>query len=118
MAVRSRASWIVAVAALAFAGAVLASTGKADAYVNPFAHGSWAPSRIDMGVDYIPSRREPVRAIGGAQILGSDRHSGWPGGHYIWYRLLGGDHKGEIIYVAENLRHLVPAGTRVHAGQK
>jgi len=91
---------------------------SASAYVNPFAHGGWEPARIDMGVDYIPTRLEPVRAIGAAKILGSDSHSGWPGNHYIWYQLLGGKQKGEIIYVAEKLRHLAPAGKHVDKGQK
>ena len=87
-------------------------------YVNPLKHGSWLPGRIDMGVDLVPSRRQPVVAIGDAKILGSDSHSGWPGGHFIWYRLLDGDHAGNIIYVAEHLTSLVPAGTRVSAGQR
>ena len=82
-------------------------------YVNPFKHQSWYAGRIDMGVDYMPNHRYPVRAIGKAKILGSDSHSGWPGGHFLWYKLLRGDHKGDIIYVAETLKKLVPAGTKV-----
>jgi hypothetical protein len=58
-----------------------------------------------------------VRAIGKAKILGSDSHSGWPGGHFLWYKLLRGDHKGDIIYVAETLKKLVPAGTKVAPGE-
>jgi hypothetical protein len=69
-----------------------------------------------MGVDYMPNHRYPVRAIGEAKILGSDRHSSWPGGHFIWYELLRGDHKGDIIYVAETLKKLIPAGTKVEPG--
>ncbi|MFN8162604.1 MAG: hypothetical protein U0R26_02015 [Solirubrobacterales bacterium] len=87
-------------------------------YVNPFATGDWTVSRTDMGVDYMPSRREPVVAIGRALILGSSMKSGWPGGAFIWYRLLGGDHAGSIVYVAEHLRKLAPAGTTVRAGQE
>jgi hypothetical protein len=35
-------------------------------------------------------------AIGDAVILGSDSHdAGWPGGHFIWYRLLNGSHAGD-----------------------
>src|SRR5438552_1267670 len=57
-------------------------------YVNPFTDPDWSPARTDMGVDWIPQRRLPVLAIGDALILGSDSHSGWPGGRIIWYRLL------------------------------
>ena len=86
-------------------------------YVNPFKHQSWYAGRIDMGVDYMPNQRYPVRAIGKAKIIGSDSHSGWPNGHFIWYKLLRGDHKGDIIYVAETLKKLVPAGTKVRPGE-
>jgi hypothetical protein len=85
-------------------------------YVNPFKHQSWYAGRIDMGVDYMPKHRYPVRAIGKAKILGSDSHSGWPGGHFLWYKLLRGDHKGNIIFVAETLKKLAQAGTKVGPG--
>jgi hypothetical protein len=87
-------------------------------YINPFRHQSWYAGRIDMGVDYMPKHRYPVRAIGEAKIIGSDSHSGWPGGHFIWYKLLRGDHKGNIIYVAETLKRLKPAGTVVGPGDR
>jgi murein DD-endopeptidase MepM/ murein hydrolase activator NlpD len=87
-------------------------------YVNPIHRRRWYAGRIDMGVDYMPHRRTPVVAIGDAKILGSDSHSGWPGGHFIWYKLLNGDHAGNIIFVAETLRRLKPAGTKVSAGQR
>jgi hypothetical protein len=93
-------------------------TASADSYINPFTDPGWQPSRIDMGVDWAPTKPEPVLAIGNALILGSDWHAPWPGGRIIWYQLLDGSHAGDIIYVAENLRHLVPAGTHVEAGQK
>lgn len=86
-------------------------------YINPFKHQSWYAGRIDMGVDYMPNHRYPVRAIGKAKILGSDSHSGWPGGHFLWYKLLKGDHKGDIIFVAETLKKLAPAGTKVGPGE-
>src|SRR3954465_3135564 len=85
---------------------------RADAYVNPFPQGSWSPGRIDMGVDMIPNHRAPIRAIGAAEILGATTKSGWPGGRYLWYQLSSGTHKGEIVYVAEHLRKLAPAGKR------
>ncbi len=106
------------VAALLVAGALAAGVQRADAYVNPFKEGSWSPGRIDMGVDMIPNRRSPVLAIGAARILGSTSRSGWPGGRYLWYQLISGSHKGEIVYVAEHLRNLKPAGKRVDAGQR
>ena len=79
----------------------------------------WEPDRTDMGVDWFVTRPLPVLAIGDAVIVGSDSHdAGWPGGHFIWYRLLDGSHAGDIIYVAEHLTHLLPAGAHVRAGQK
>jgi hypothetical protein len=90
----------------------------AGSYVNPFASPGWAPSRTDMGVDWVPTRTMPVLAIGDAVVLGSDWHAPWPGGRFIYYQLLDGSHAGDIVYVAENLRHLIPAGTKVQAGQQ
>lgn len=90
-----------------------------DKYVDPFTSSGWQPARTDMGVDWVPTRKLPVLAIGDALILGSNAHdSGWPGGRFIWYQLLDGSHAGDIIYVAENLRHLVRAGSYVRAGQQ
>ena len=57
-------------------------------------------------------------AIGDARILGSSSHASWPGGHFIWYRLLDGTHAGAVIYVAEHLTALAPAGATVRTGQK
>jgi hypothetical protein len=80
-------------------------------YIDPFAASGWYPARTDMGVDWFVTRRLPVLAIGDAVILGSDSHnSGWPGGHFIWYQLLDGSHAGDVIYVAEHLTQLLPAG--------
>jgi murein DD-endopeptidase MepM/ murein hydrolase activator NlpD len=88
-------------------------------YVNPFNPKHWWAGRTDMGVDYGPAgKRAPVVAIGDAKIIGSDSKSGWPGGHFIWYKLLSGGHAGNIIYVAETLKRLVPEGTTVAAGQR
>lgn len=86
-------------------------------YVNPFAGPSWAPARTDMGVDWIPLHPTPVRAVGDAVILGSDSHASWPGKHVIWYQLTDGSHAGDVVYVAEHLRHLAPVGSSVRAGQ-
>lgn len=120
---------LVLLAALAPAAASAASGGAglpvseapptaSAGYVNPFATGSWSVSRTDMGVDYMPLRKEPVVAIGKAQILGSSMKSGWPGGAFLYYRLLEGDHAGDVVYVAEHLVKLAPAGTVVLGGQQ
>jgi hypothetical protein len=98
--------------------AIAVFAGPAQAYVNPFADPAWTPSRTDMGMDWVSAHKLPVLAIGDAVILGSDNHSGWPGHHTIWYQLLDGSHAGDIIYVAEHLQRLLPAGRTVRAGQQ
>jgi hypothetical protein len=92
--------------------------GHGHRYINPFTDPGWDPARTDMGVDWIPAKPLPVLAIGDAVIVGSDWKSGWPGGHFIFYALLNGSHAGDIVYVAEHLRDLAPAGKLVHAGQQ
>jgi hypothetical protein len=98
--------------------AVTGSSCDSGRYINPFRHQRWYAGRIDMGVNYMPKHRYPLRAIGKAKIIGSDSHSAWPGGHFIWYKLLRGDHKGNMIYVAETLKRLVPKGTIVGPGDR
>jgi hypothetical protein len=87
-------------------------------YVNPLKPRRWIAGRIDMGVDYVARRRTRVLAIGDARIKGAYRTSGWPGGHYLWYKLLNGDHRGDYVYVAEELRKMKHAGARVEAGER
>jgi murein DD-endopeptidase MepM/ murein hydrolase activator NlpD len=103
-------------------GTTVCSSGSAGGgghYVNPFKRRRWYAGRIDMGVDYVPrGRRRRVVAIGDAKIKEANNNSGWPGGHFMYYKLLNGDHAGKFIYVAEQLRRLKPAGTRVQAGQR
>lgn len=91
---------------------------RAHRYVNPFKRGSWGLSRIDMGVDYIPNHKQPVLAIGDAKILGASMNSGWPGGAFLYYKLLNGDHKGDVVFVAEHLTKLAKAGSKVRAGKR
>ena len=119
------AALLVATATTLVTGLAAASsggtgTGQHDqkGYVNPFKPARWYEGRIDMGVDYVPIRKRAVVAIGDAKILGSDSHSGWPGGHLLWYKLLDGDHAGTVIYVAEQLKKLAPKGTKVAAGER
>jgi hypothetical protein len=71
-----------------------------------------------MGVDWAPLRKLAVLAIGKALILGSENRAPWPGRHLIWYELLTGGHAGDVVYVAEHLKNLLPAGTTVSAGQR
>lgn len=88
-------------------------------YIDPFTASGWEPNRTDMGVDWLVSRPLPVLAIGDAVIVGSDSHdTGWPGGHFIWYRLVDGTHAGDMIYVAEHITDLLPVGVHVRAGHK
>jgi hypothetical protein len=110
-----RRSFLVLV--LAFGVGIPTAAHGEGPYVNPFAGPSWAPARTDMGVDWIALHPSPVRAVGDAVILGSDSHAHWPGKHVIWYQLTDGSHAGDIIYVAEHLRRLAPAGSTVGAGQ-
>ncbi len=103
----------------AAAQAQVVTPGADRPYVDPFVNPGWQPDRTDMGVDWFVTHPLPVLSIGNAVIVGSNSHdSGWPGGHFIWYRLLNGSHAGDIIYVAEHLKHLLPAGSHVRAGQK
>jgi hypothetical protein len=85
-------------------------------YVNPIHKKLWYASRIDMGVDYMPLKKVAVRAIGDARVIVSDANAGWPGGHYMVYKLLSGDHKGNRIFVAESLKNMARRGKRVSAG--
>jgi LysM repeat protein len=87
-------------------------------YVNPFGSGSWSPSRIDEGVDWIPNVVSPVVAIGDAVVTYSSMASGWPAGGFITYRLTSGSHAGLYIYVAEHITDLLPVGTVVSAGER
>ncbi len=97
-----------ALIAVAAAGPAQAQTAVRhslyERYVDPFTASGWYPARTDMGVDW---------------LVGPNSHdAGWPGGHFIWYRLLDGTHAGDIIYVAEHLTKLLPAGAHVRAGQR
>ena len=98
--------------------AVTASAPASSSYVNPFRYGSWSPSRIDEGVDWIPNTVSPVVAVGDGVVTYSSMSSGWPAGGFITYRLTSGSHAGLYIYVAEHITGLLPAGTVVHAGQQ
>jgi hypothetical protein len=99
-------------------GTTTDQTSCAGKYVRPTRGIAWMPGRTDMGVDFDVTRHKPIVAIGDAVILGSDNRSGWPGGHFLWYRLLDGDHAGDVIYVAETMGRMLPTGTTVTAGER
>ncbi len=82
-------------------------------YVNPFQDAT--EGRIDQGVDFTGTG--PIGAIGDAVILKTGA-LGWPEGGGVLYRLLGGSHAGQVIFVYEGLTPTVHAGERVAAGQQ
>jgi murein DD-endopeptidase MepM/ murein hydrolase activator NlpD len=86
-------------------------------YVNPLAHASVTPERIDQGVDY--GGMGPLEAIGAGRItyVGTSG-TGWPGA-FIEFQLSSGPDAGRYVYYAEGI---VPAqglhvGQRISAGQ-
>ena len=87
-------------------------------YVNPIRGTAWIPGRTDMGVDYSVTRHKPIVAIADAKIRGSDNRSGWPGGHFLYYKLLDGSRAGNFIFVAETMGRMLPKGTVVAAGER
>lgn len=86
-------------------------------YVNPLAHASVTPERIDQGVDYAGSG--PLEALGDGQItyVGTT-NTGWPGA-FIEFRLLNGPDAGRYVYYAENIGPAkgLHVGQKVSAGQ-
>jgi peptidoglycan hydrolase-like protein with peptidoglycan-binding domain len=74
-------------------------------YVNPLAHASVTPARIDQGVDYAGTGT--LTAIGQAKVnFVATSGTGWPGA-FIEYQLLNGPDAGRYVYYAEGVR---PAG--------
>lgn len=89
----------------------------AAAYVNPFlGDKTLTPERIDQGVDYALSPGETIKAIGDAIIKGilPNWYSGQP---LLWYQLTSGPHKGEYVYIAEQISPTVKPGQTVKGGQ-
>jgi hypothetical protein len=91
---------------------------NADAYVNPFKDSATINAgRVDHGVDY--SGTGDICAIGKARIIGDGgTNSGWPGGHYLVYKLLDGEWAGKYIFLAEGIHPIVHRGEKVQAGEK
>lgn len=104
----------------AVAGAGSRAAGAQSGYVNPLAGQQWTLARTDQGVDYQPAVPEPVRAIGSGTVVYSSGTDclpyGWPGCAVIGYKLTAGPEAGAVVYVAEHLTHLLPAGASFDAG--
>jgi hypothetical protein len=87
-------------------------------YVNPLAHASVTPERIDQGVDY--SGSGPLDALGDGKItyVGTS-NTGWPGA-FIEFRLLNGPDAGRYVFYAEDIRPVsgLHVGQKVNAGQQ
>jgi cell division septation protein DedD len=86
-------------------------------YVNPLAHASVTPERIDQGVDYAGTGT--LTAIGEARITYVGiTGTGWPGA-FIEYQLLNGPDAGRYVYYAEGVRPTsgISVGRTVGAGQ-
>ena len=102
--------------------ATAAQAASPSGYVNPLAGQRWELARTDQGVDYKPAVPTPVRAIGAGVVVYSSSTdcppSGWPGCHVIGYKLTRGPKAGGIVFVAEHLTGLLPAGTQVRPGQR
>jgi hypothetical protein len=90
-----------------FVGIVLESGG----YQNPLRSlTKVTPERVDQGVDYAGAG--PIYAIGDGTVLNTT-NAGWPGGAFITYQLSDGRAKGDIVYVAENVKPEVTIGQEV-----
>jgi hypothetical protein len=86
-------------------------------YVNPLAHASVTPERIDQGVDYAGTGT--LTSIGRARVnYVGITGTGWPGA-FIEYRLLDGPDAGRYVYYAEGVRPAggISVGRIVQAGQ-
>jgi hypothetical protein len=83
--------------------------------VNPLAHGSVTPERIDQGVDYSGSGTLTALGAGRVTYAGTSG-TGWPGA-FIEYRLTSGADAGRYVYYAEQISPLVRVGQTLQAGQ-
>jgi hypothetical protein len=86
-------------------------------YVNPLAHASVTPERIDQGVDYAGTGT--LTSIGRARVTYvATTGTGWPGA-FIEYQLLNGRYAGRYVYYAEGVRPAsgISVGRVVGAGQ-
>ncbi len=84
-------------------------------YVNPLAHASVTPERIDAGVDYSGTGTLTALGEGRVTYVGTSG-TGWPGA-FVEYQLLNGTDAGRYVYYAEGVRPGVSVGQTVQAGQ-
>ncbi len=109
--------WLRLGCASALATILLGTAGAqaAAAYQSPFTGDQSYVGRTDMGVDVCLSPGDPIRAVGNGVVVGVMRN--WfEKQPYIWYQLTSGPDAGRYVYVAEQIRHLAPVGTTLHAG--
>lgn len=84
-------------------------------YVNPLAHASVTPERIDNGVDYAGTGSLTALGAGRVTYVGTSG-TGWPGA-FVEYQLTNGPDAGRFVYYAEGVRPAVSVGQVVQAGQ-
>jgi peptidoglycan hydrolase-like protein with peptidoglycan-binding domain len=84
-------------------------------YVNPLAHASVTPERIDAGVDYAGTGSLTALGAGRVTYVGTSG-TGWPGA-FVEYQLTNGPDAGRYVYYAEGVRPAVRVGQVVGAGQ-
>ena len=84
-------------------------------YVNPLAHASVTPERIDAGVDYAGTGSLTALGAGRVTFVGTSG-TGWPGA-FVEYQLTNGPDAGRYVYYAEGVRPAVSVGQVVQAGQ-
>jgi hypothetical protein len=90
---------------------------SAATYINPFlGAGGLHAGRVDQGQDFTLSPGSHIGAIGRARIL-EVQPNWYQGQPAIFYELLEGPRKGQIIYVGEQINPLVQPGQVVQAGQ-
>ena len=86
--------------------------------MNPLAHASVTPERIDQGVDYAGTGT--LTSIGKARVTYvAVSGSGWPGA-FIEYQLLNGPYACRYVYYAEGVRPAsgIYVGRIVNAGPR
>ena len=90
---------------------------SAGGYMNPLAHASVTPERIDQGVDYAGSGTLGAVGAGTVTYIGMSG-TGWPGA-FIEYRLSGGSYTGRYVYYAEGVNPAagLHVGETLAAGQ-
>jgi murein DD-endopeptidase MepM/ murein hydrolase activator NlpD len=108
----------VRLAAITSAATLLLTAAVAQAaapYANPFSGLQPYVGRTDMGVDVCLSPGDPIRAVGSGVVTGILRD--WSARQpYLWYRLTGGAHAGDYVYVAEQITNLARVGQTLAAG--